>query len=388
MIFAAVFCLGGLLFSGFAVGIALIVLANGRVNFWRLGWVVFAVGLAVSAFARAAKELTGGEAVPSEEPGGGGESEAVGKDSPDVVWGPPPLVPEKYAESIVREIAEKHGAKGILRAIGNIRQDRLANAAKRFAREMGDNETPLAFLDSSFLQNGKAGLLLTNRGLYSSLLSEPVYLSDIEEVRYETPGLGDMLWLYTPFGKLYMLLHGMRHLQNRLLVNGEVVYSTGNPLRSGFWIELLMALAAATRQGPSAPSHRMRTSDTPKEICLEITLCRGIEQTVEVRQHRNASWEQIALSIRDLDQDVRPSVRLWRGEPAQGRALDILGGNGKYVLREPGDGWIFYDPNQEGEEVEVCVSGQGHRCPAFYVCFDLQKVFEIVRGFIDMGAFE
>ncbi len=252
---------------------------------------------------------------------------------------------------------------------------------------MSDNETPLAFIDSSFLRNGKAGLLLTNRGLYSSFLSDPVYLSDIEEVHYVKPSLADILWMYTPFRGLRLLLKGMRHLQNRLLVNGEVVYASGNPLRSDFWIELLMTLSAAARDERPAPRHRMGTSQTAKEICLEITLCRGIQQPVEVR-HRNASWEQIALSIRDLDQEVRPSVRLWRGEPDQGLALDILGGNGKYVLREPGDGWIYYDPNQEADEVEVCLGGQGRRYPAFYVCFDLQKVFEIVRRFTDMGVFE
>ena len=115
---------------------------------------------------------------------------------------------------------------------------------------------------------------------------------------------------------------------------------------------------------------------------------RGGEQPDEIRRYRNAEWERIEQSIHELDGEMLPSLRIWRGQPNEGTALDVLGDKGKYVLREAGEGWVYYDPNRGDEEVEVCKSGQAYRCPAFYVCTDQDQVLKIVRLFIDRGSFE
>jgi hypothetical protein len=38
--------------------------------------------------------------------------------------------------------------------------------------------------------------------------------------------------------------------------------------------------------------------------------------------------------------------------------------------------------------VEVSVGELGHRCPAYSVCADVERVVEIARGFVTTGAFE
>ena len=73
---------------------------------------------------------------------------------------PSEMVPAELAERLVRAIAEKHGAKGVLRRLGHFRPDHVANAAARFARGLRPAEVPLGLIDTSLLKNGKSGLLL------------------------------------------------------------------------------------------------------------------------------------------------------------------------------------------------------------------------------------
>ena len=100
------------------------------------------------------------------------------------------------------------------------------------------------------------------------------------------------------------------------------------------------------------------------------------------------TWEQIEQAIRALDGHAQPLVRLWAGEPEQSPGLEVIGGNGKYALREVDEGWVYYDPTHGEEEVVVQTSGEGHRCPAFFVCTDVGQVMEIARRFCETGTFE
>ena len=100
----------------------------------------------------------------------------LGDHEPELPVQLPRLLPSKTAETIVRELAEHYGLKGVLKKLGNFQASHLANARAAFADQMGDDETPLAFVDRSFLGNGKAGFLVTNRGLYSSFYSHVVWL--------------------------------------------------------------------------------------------------------------------------------------------------------------------------------------------------------------------
>jgi hypothetical protein len=176
------------------------------------------------------------------------------------------LVPKAQAEALVREVAERHRANQTLRRLGNFRADHLVNAAGHFARDLWPGETPLALLDTSLMQNAKAGLLVTNRNLYSSHLPYAIPLEDIDEVVYERPSMLDILLLtfLAPFHLAvpYALFRGVKNLvedlKYRLLVNGEVVYSGGTRLRPAFWRELLLALAAARRE--------QSPDDTPRRL--------------------------------------------------------------------------------------------------------------------------
>jgi hypothetical protein len=338
---------------------------------------------ALLCFIQSVRELIGRTKKASRESDSDSSSESLENEYFHVLSGSPPLVPREEAEALVRAIAQKHGAKGVLRSLGNLPQKQVANAVAHFAQQMEDDETPLILLDASFLNNGKAGLLLTNRGLYSSFCSHPIWLADIEEVSYTKPGLGDYILLHLFGGLGHIILFGLRSLQNRLRVNGKTVYSTGNPLRSAFWFELLTELAEAARQVQLVEEEE---APKPSIVVLETALRIREDESLTMRQLRNPSWHDIERSIRALDQSSYPALRIWAGEVEQAPALEILGGNGKYVLRELGDGWVYYDPGGSEQEVEVCVGPLGCRAPAFYVCTDLQRVLEIARRYAETGT--
>jgi Sec-independent protein translocase protein TatA len=344
--------------------------------------VIFGV-LALPCLVQGVRELIGRGKKTSQEDAGDSTDEAREDEDLQESTYPPPLVPQEEAEALVRDLAEKYKAKRILRSLGNLPPKQVANAAAHFASQMEEDETPLVLLDSSFLRNGKAGLLITNRALYSSFYAHPIWLADIDEVSYATPGLADHLAFHFFGGIIYAVFFGFRNLQNRLRVNGKTVYSSGNPLRWEFWIELLTELAAEARR-------RQRTEEEqpqkPSVVILEIARRVRVDDPAEMRQIRNPSWHDLERSIRALNQDSHPSLLIWSGEVEQAPALEILGGNGKYVLRELGDGWTYYDPSAGEEEIEVCKDPSGHRVPAFYVCTDLQRVLTIARHFVETGT--
>jgi hypothetical protein len=315
---------------------------------------------------------------------------------------PPWYLSKDRAEALVREMAEKHGVKGILRRLGNIREDHLANATSRFVHGMQDDETPLALVDTSFLRNGKAGLLLTNRGLYSSSSTQPVWLSFITKVSFAEPGFWDVLevciFALTILG-VFAALTRLKRLRCRLFVNGEIAY-IGDRLNWEFWCELLPALGAAARAERLAYSNQ---SGDPAErespgrafllkpwepIVLETHHDRGDGPALEKQYHENPDWTEIEECIRKLDGHARPGARVWAGESEQAPALDIVGGAGRYALRENAGGWVYYDSSQGDEEVEVVRSSPGYRCQAFYVCTDLARVLAITAHFCRTGAFE
>lgn len=381
LIFALIFFVPGLVFA--VIGVVTIVVALEVAGPQAGG--IFGCGtgagvLALMCLVQGVRELIGHGKSFSDRTGGDSVGEALEDGHPQVLPVSPPLLPQEFAETLVREIAEDHGAKRILQLLGNLPQKHVDNAVACFAEQMADDETPLVQLDSSFLSNGKAGLLITNRGLYSSFYSHPVWLADIDEVSYAKPGVGDYLLSHLFGGLFYAFFFGFRRLQNRLLVNGKTVYATGTRLRSEFWLELLTELAEAARQMEIAESSE---AQRPSVVVLETALRVGEDEAVELRQIRSPSRQDLERNIRALDQDSHPTLRIWAGEAEQAPALEILGGNGRYVLRERGDGWVFYDPSAGEEEVEVCT---GHRAPAYYVCTDLQRVLEIAHHYVETGT--
>jgi hypothetical protein len=111
---------------------------------------------------------------------------------------------------------------------------------------MTAEEVPLVAVDTSFLENGSAGLLLTNRCLYSSELPDPVPLATIREARVEHPDtLDHILYLLGLLGWLFRSMRGTYY--SRLVVNDDVVYNHAKPIRYEFWVDVLTRLAAASR---------------------------------------------------------------------------------------------------------------------------------------------
>ncbi|MHB1425551.1 MAG: hypothetical protein ACYC3I_20475 [Gemmataceae bacterium] len=294
---------------------------------------------------------------------------------------PQPLIPKEQAIALVRAVAEKFGSKKLLRTIGNISPKHLAIATAHFAQEMTQQETPLILRDTSFLQNHKSGLLLTNRAIYSSHCRHPIWLCDIEEVIFPPLSPRDPVASLF-FGRLYHTWRLSQNMTQQMRVNGELVYSW-NPLRTELWIEMLQELAAAARQVMDSSGGG---KEAPSLAILETTLSQGEQASSETRQNRNPTWQQIEQSIRALNGDSLPSLRLWVGEMEQALALEILGGNGQYVLRELGDGWTYYDPSGGEEDVQVCYGVAEYRCPAYYVCTHLDRVLEIARHFVETGT--
>jgi hypothetical protein len=305
------------------------------------------------------------------------------------------IVPPDQAEALVREIAEKHGATTALNRVGNFRPDHLDNARTHIAEGSAWKETPLALIDTSVRRNAKSGVLVTNRRLYSSLLPQPIPLQAILKVSHKPPRMSHLwrlLFLRLVLGPIYLLLwiiyyrDCQQRASHRLLVNGKLIYA-GRRFRPEFWIEMLTALAEAAREVHLASPPPPSAGNSLRIAALDTTPHSSDGKPLIGERHSHPTWKQIKESIRALNGHTHPLVRLWAGPPDSAPALEIRGGNGIYSLRERGDGWVDYDPGAGDEEVEVQTSGDGYRCPAFYVCRDVGRVLEIARRFCETGTF-
>jgi hypothetical protein len=290
--------------------------------------------------------------------------------------------PADRAVSVVRDVAEAHGAWHILKQLDGLRPDRVNNARRRFAREMTDEETPLLLVDSSFLQNGKAGFLLTSRAVYSSGLDRPVPLDGIESVVHRRPDRSIsvveviVVFAHVIFPPLILLaiplaLRNRDRRTNALVINGRVAYRGGKNLTWGFWVDVLQALAAEARR---------RDAETRVEV-VEVF---SSEHAAPLRTTA-PTWNTIEGVIRSLNGTTLCGARFWTGSPNESVGLEVIGGMGGYVLRQLGGSWTYYDRSAPDEQIDV---GVGEQFPAYSVCGDMGRVIEIARGFAETGAFD
>lgn len=358
---------------------------------------------------------------------------------------PPRMISGNRAEALVRASAQQHHEATILRhfdsspterpagpvtlfpspiyfVVSRRRQctpaERLTNAIGSFACEWDPEELPLLFLDTSWQRNGRSGILLTNRRLYSSRLDGPIELQDVVRVTFENPSDAEMIFKLFLFVSCFLvgwvfILWGP-WFRRRLFVNGEVVYEARANFPGNFWVELLGALGSAARQEEMRPP-ATNASDTaaPQAITRHVGLLTNSPGKVPAGRSRrqgvaslethphsaqgtplgrefveSPSWEQVEHTIRRLDGYCHPLVCLWAEQPRMAPGLEIIGGAGKYALREVGDGWVFYDPNAADDEVEVQTSGAGHRCAGYCVCTDVERVLKIARRFFESDKVE
>lgn len=154
------------------------------------------------------------------------------------------------AQTIIRRVAEKHRARGVLKQLDAIPQSKVERAVVKYASSMHSDETPLVLVDLSFLQNGTAGLLLTNTHLYSSLTGSSVRLSEILMTCCEKPTQLES-FLAGMLGIVY-LLFGDQRIRKQLVANGEVICK--GRIHYEFWLDVLTELGQASRPRGHAPT--------------------------------------------------------------------------------------------------------------------------------------
>ena len=278
------------------------------------------------------------------------------------------MISASRAETVLRQVAGRHRESAILQQLGPLRSerlaspvslfaggyfvvsrrrrctpsDRLAGAIHSFARGWDPEEIPLLFLDTSWRRNGRVGILLTNRRLYSSRLDGPLELQDVTRATFRDPFETEMIFkglLFVMFclvGVVFLL--GGSWFSRRLLVNGEVVYQGREDIHPDFWIDLLTALGEAARKGEerslagaTRPGGLLTASSW--DVWLEPARRRGVT-ALEMLPHSAAgvplagqfvdapSWEHVERSIRGLDGHTQPRVRRGRGRRGRRRVGD------------------------------------------------------------------
>jgi hypothetical protein len=186
--------------------------------------------------------------------------------------------------------------------------------------------------------------------------------------------------VFPPAGILFLpILWGKnRPLHEALLVNSQVAYVGGKNLSREFWVQVFPALRA-----------ELTAVADPDRVMVLETFYQGAEaRVIAAPQVRNPTWERIDAMIRTLNGADMPGLRLWAGEPGQSAGLEVIGGAGRYALRELPDGWVYYDSAGGDEQVDLADGEMGRRVPAYSVCTDVERVLEIARGFTETGAFE
>jgi len=172
---------------------------------------------------------------------------------------------------------------------------------------MNADETAIAQIDTSFLQNGSKGLLLTDRRVYSSWLPQGIDLAEIRRVDFEDPSTA------------------MRQRPGTLLINGRLAFS--GRFTSAFWIDALTALGRAARSedatARSKPKENVGGSSRVKPDWVALAaaaVCNG------------AAVEDVANDLMDVGATSKSADHLAdelmeiRHRPQSGRAVAHIGG--------------------------------------------------------------
>jgi hypothetical protein len=96
------------------------------------------------------------------------------------------------AEQVVRDLAMAGGQRKVLKQLGNFKPQVIANANASFAK-LEDGEVPLVFYDRSFFLNGKAGVLVTDRAIYSSNDKKRLPLGSVQSVQVKWATLSEKM---------------------------------------------------------------------------------------------------------------------------------------------------------------------------------------------------
>jgi hypothetical protein len=338
--------------------------------------------------------------------------------------GPAPALSRAIADKMVEWVENIYYSGDKSEQLGALRVGGLSSQIRWFAPAWEEDERPLFFLDTSRNGDGTAGILVSDRRLYASALDEAIPLADVRDVTCEEKGgtggvlmiLAILLLILCLFVGWVVILFGLATAAERqatrwrLLVNGKVLCTRKREFNTALWIDVFTSLGRAARdegrEGPKNP-RPVEEAPAPQGITRHVGLLAAspgvgraapAASVLEALPHSpdglpldgevidDPSWEQVERSIREMDGHTHPLVRLWAGEPWKRSGLEIIGGLGKYTLREVGDGWVYYDPGGADEDVLVQTSGGGHRAAGYFVCTDVERVLRIARRFCETGA--
>jgi len=152
------------------------------------------------------------------------------------------------AEHIVRDLAKKHGQRAVLKRLGNFKTKLIANAKASFAPRMTNEETPLILYDRSFLMNGKAGVLLTDRAIYSSKPTGCIPLESIRSIHVEAATMSQKM---------------AGNNDVHLIVNGQTFFSQVASLGSNSsFLSFIAEVTDALRKGLTDPSPAIHATGT------------------------------------------------------------------------------------------------------------------------------
>jgi hypothetical protein len=299
-----------------------------------------------------------------------------------VALGPGPGLTQERALEIAHAVAGEHRARHIIKQIGNIPPRRVARARARFAQKMTDDEVALLMVDTSFFRNGAAGLLITNRALYSTRHVTPIHLADMRQIEHRPPDKRTQMMLHLIVGLTHffppaailmvLVMFGRRHrFRHVLAINDTVVHVAQKPMTWAFWVDLLVAL-----------SRELQPTDGRGRVDM-LEICSS-DPTVEPLRFHHPPDEAVERAIRSLDGANLCRVQVWAGTKDPPVGFEVLGGNGRYALRELPDGWVYYDGDAGEQEIEIA---PGQRFPAYSVCADVERVLTIANEFVATGAF-
>lgn len=99
-------------------------------------------------------------------------------------------VDQSTPQSIVKRSTRRYPSPKARNCLASMKEKKLHNAIASYAVGMKKNEVPLFFHDNSFLQNGKSGMLVTDRAIYSSNTPIRIPLSIVQTSDSEF-GLGE-----------------------------------------------------------------------------------------------------------------------------------------------------------------------------------------------------
>lgn len=102
-------------------------------------------------------------------------------------------------------------------------------------------------------------------------------------------------------------------------------------------------------------------------------------------------WSDVEAAVRRMDNYCFPCVQLNTtddDDDANESVFGVVGGAGRWALRQMNGYWEYEDPTSDDEEeVALWESDQGYFCQGRNILTDVEKVVRIVKAYYDTGSY-